>query len=206
MTGLAPRLKIEKVPWLYFAMGLLLATSLVFMAYQNTSHAVGGHISLAKALWLDWTVTMFYLVPFFLWKNRAVGGPLRSLFGWLLLSFVLRGVAELVVIYATHDWRCLYGITHNAFTLGLAALLFIRIPIPDRRFAGFLLIYVATLFCESINAWQFSLLANPAAGIYFAADTPHFAFVNRLTWTELALLWPTFGWLLWTSRTGFSRT
>jgi hypothetical protein len=197
------------VPARYLAIGFLLATSLVFMAVQNSTAAVGGHISLPKALWLDWTLTTFYIISFFLWRNPALTGQIRALFGWLLLSFVLRGVAELVVIYATHAWRCVDGISHNGLTLALATFLFLRLshglPPRDRRALGFLLIYVATLVFESINAWQFSLLADPGKGIYFAANTPHFAFVNDLTWTELACLWPWFGWLLWKTRNDFAR-
>lgn len=198
---------IEGMSSLYWSIGILLVTSLIFLLLQNSTHAVGGHISLPKALWLDWTLTTFYVVPFFFWKNPSLSPATRSLFGWLLLSFLLRGVAELVVIYATHDWRCLYGISHNALTLVLAAFLFFQVPrqllTADRRAFGFLLIYVTTLIFESINAWQFSLLANPANGVYFAADTPHFAFVNRLTWVELACLWPPFCWFLWVTRTDF---
>jgi len=193
---------------LYLVIGILLAMSLAFMLMQNSTRVVGGHISLPKALWLDWTLTTFYVLPFFLWRNRALAAAIRSLFGWLLLSFVLRGIAELVVIYATHDWRCLYGIGHNALTLALAAFLFFQLPrhllTADRRTMVFLLIYVTTLVFESVNAWQFSLLANPANGVYFAADTPHFAFVNRLTWMELTCLWPLFCWFLWKTRADFS--
>ncbi len=208
-----PSAKIKRttlVSPLYLTIGILLATSLAFMARQNATHALGGHISLPKALWLDWTLTAFYVLPFFLWRTEALSLATKSLFGWLLLSFFLRGIGELIVIYATHDWRCIYGISHNALTLALAAFLFFRLPpnLPavDRRSLGFLLIYIATLVFETINAWQFSLLANPANGVYFAADTPHFAFVNRLTWVELACLWPWLCWLLWTTRANLSRT
>jgi hypothetical protein len=193
----------------YLAIVILLMTSLAFMLVQNSSHAVGGHISLPKALWLDWTLTTFYILPFFLWRNGALGAPVRVLFGWLLISFLLRGVAELIVIYTTHAWRCLDGIAHNGLTLALAAFLFLRVPqklsAADRRALGFLLIYIATLAFESVNAWQFSLLADPGKGIYFAANTPHFAFVNQLTWMELALLWPWFIWLLWKTHNDFPR-
>jgi hypothetical protein len=212
-TATIPAAKIRwttHVSPLYLTIGILLATSLAFMAIQNTTHTVGGHISLPKALWLDWTLTTFYVVPFFLWRNSALSPAIRSLFGWLLLSFFLRGIAELIVIYATHDWRCVYGISHNALTLALAAFLYFRLPsdlsATGRTSSGFLLIYVATLVFETVNAWQFSLLADPASGVYFAADTPHFAFVNRLTWVELACLWPWFCWLLWKTRTDLSCT
>jgi hypothetical protein len=202
-------MKLNKsIPARYLAIGILLTMSMVFMAVQNSTAAVGGHISLPKALWLDWTLTMFYVIPFFLWRNSELTRSVRSLFGWLLVSFILRGIAELVVIYATHAWRCVGGIGHNGLTLMLATFLFLRLSrdlsSKDRRALGFLLIYVATLIFESINAWQFSLLADPGKGIYFAANTPHFAFVNGLTWVELACLWPWFGWLLWITRNDFS--
>jgi hypothetical protein len=202
--------RTDSISALFLVIGILFGTSLAFMLVQNSTHAVGGHISLPKALWLDWTLTIFYVVPFFLWRNEVLASAVRSLFGWLLLSFTLRGVAELVVIYATHAWRCIDGISHNALTLALAMGLVFLLPRnlapADSRAVSFLPVYVVTLLFESLNAWQFSLLANPAKGVYFAADTPHFAFVNNLTWVELACVWPWFCWFLWRTRADFSQS
>jgi len=39
-------------------------------------------------------------------------------------------------------------------------------------------------------AWEFSKLASPAEGIYFAADTPHFRFVNLASWLAVAIGYP----------------
>jgi len=123
---------------------------------------------------------------------------------------VLRGVVEIVIIYATHAWKCWFGISHNVLTILLSALLLSRLTCQltpqDRRALAFLTLYVTTLFLESLNAWLFSHLADPGKGIYFAANTPHFAFVNHLTWVELAVLWPWFFVLLWKSRSDFFRS
>jgi hypothetical protein len=183
LSNIPERPKLSSFPRLYLAIVLLMGASVVFMAIQNTTNAVGGHISLPKTLWLDWNLTTFYVMPFFLWKNLSLSPAPKSLFGWLLFSFFVRGIAELIVIYLQLP-RALQR--------------------EDRLALHFLPIYVATLIFESINAWEFSQLADPAKGVYFAAATPHFAFVNELTWFELACLWPWFCWLLWKCRTQFS--
>jgi len=53
-----------------------------------------------------------------------------------------------------------------------------------------------TLFVEMFMAWEFSKLASPAEGIYFAADTPHFRFVNLASWIAVAIGYPVLLYLL----------
>jgi hypothetical protein len=53
-----------------------------------------------------------------------------------------------------------------------------------------------TLFVEMFMAWEFSKLASPAEGIYFAADTPHFRFVNVASWIAVAIGYPALLYLL----------
>ena len=200
-----PRRLFPRAPAI--AVTVLLACCVGFRELQNTVGWIGGSISLAKTLWLGLTLTSFYILPWFLWRNRLLSSAVRNLFGVLLLGFVLRAGTELVVIYATHGWRCIYGISHDFASL---AFIFVwlrlqkDIPSPvDRRARRFLFPFIVTLLCEMTNAWLFSRIANPGTGTYFAADTPHFHFVNALTWGELALLWPSFGWFLWSVRDDF---
>jgi len=65
------------------------------------------------------------------------------------------------------------------------------------RVANFLQI---TLFVEMFMAWEFSKLASPAEGIYFAADTPHFRIVNVASWIAVAIGYPALLYLLSRSR------
>ena len=53
-----------------------------------------------------------------------------------------------------------------------------------------------TLCVEIFMAWEFSKLASPAQGIYFASDTPHFRLVNVASWFAVALGYPALLYLL----------
>ena len=102
----------------------------------------------------------------------------------MFLSFAARGVVELVVLYLTRDWRCIYGISHDAFTalLALALAACARPATPlDRRALRFVPILLTMLAVEAYFAWRFSLIASPAQGIYFAANAPEFQSLNDLT-------------------------
>jgi hypothetical protein len=185
---------------LVFSIAVLSAASAVFAWRQNHLAVVGGPISMAKTLWLNYMLVAMYVVPFFLWRDKTLAPETRSLFGWLFASFALRAPIELWIIFFTRGWRCGYGITHDLFTIGL--LIFLRWrtgPEPTRR--EYVALRVATLlqitlFVEMFMAWEFSKLASPAEGIYFAADTPHFRLVNAASWIAVAIGYPALLYLL----------
>ncbi|TBR21293.1 hypothetical protein EPO15_10685 [bacterium] len=161
------------------------ATTALFGWRQNRGGVVGGPISLPKVLWLNLTLTVFFGLPAVLWRDGALSPGMRALWGWLLLSFVLRAVIELYLIYVTITWKCVYGISHDFFTLALAGLLRAAMPAPapgDARAAAFLWLYTAVLVVEAGMAKAFSLLADPKTGIYFASDDERFKRVNRASW------------------------
>ena len=189
---------------LVFSIAVLSAASAVFAWRQNHLAAVGGPISVAKTLWLNYMLIAMYVVPFFLWREKTLAPATRSLFGWLFASFALRAPIELWVIFFTRGWRCGYGITHDLLTIGLMAFLRWRMsPDPGRRdFAALRVVTLLqiTLFVEMFMAWEFSRLASPAEGIYFAADTPHFRFVNVASWIAVAIGYPALLYLLSRSR------
>jgi hypothetical protein len=69
---------------------------------------------------------------------------------------------------------------------------------PDRCADAFIPLLLIALAWETGNAWAFSQLADPGAGVYFADDTSRFTAVNRATWVEVILLG---GWIaLWQAR------
>jgi hypothetical protein len=185
---------------LVFSIALLSAASAVFAWRQNHLAAVGGPISVAKTLWLNYMLIAMYIVPFFLWREKTLAPATRSVFGWLFASFALRAPIELWIIFFTRGWRCAYGISHDLLTLGL--LVFLRWKMsPElarRDFAALrvLTLLQITLFVEMFMAWEFSKLASPAEGIYFAADTPHFRFVNLASWIAVAIGYPALLYLL----------
>jgi hypothetical protein len=182
------------------ALGFFLS-GLMFYFIQNHLNLVGGSISLPKALWLQWALFIFFAVPFFMWHDPKISLPWRKAWCLLSLNFVIRGAAELFLIYGARGWDCFYGIGHDLFSLFLAFILILRMHKPkdsrDRLNHPFIWIYGVTLIMEAWNAWQFSLLANPTDGIYFAAGTESFRFVNLTTIAFLVLSYGMFFvWLM----------
>ena len=179
---------------LVFSIAVLSAASAVFAWRQNHLAVVGGPISIAKTLWLNYMLIAMYVVPFFLWRSETLAPETRRLFGWLFLSFVLRAPIELWIIFFTRGWRCGYGITHDLLTAGLLIFLRWRMS-PELARREYVALRVATLlqitlFVEIFMAWEFSKLASPAEGIYFAADTAHFRLVNVASWIAVAAGYP----------------
>ena len=192
-----------------WTLAALAVACLLFGRRQKRPGAVGGPISLPKTLWLNHTLGVFFVVPCFLWRNRALPPASRRRFGLLLASFTLRGAVEMVLIYGTRRWRCIHGIAHNFFTLGLTLGMFDRTRQPSdpagRRLQEFLPLYGATLVTESYMAWRFWRVAEPRDGVYFAAPgEARFRRINRLTWRALGLLVPWLGGYLHHTRRDFS--
>lgn len=176
----------------------------MFAWRQNHLAVVGGPISMAKTLWLNYMLIAMYVVPFFLWRESTLAPETRSLFGWLFASFALRAPIEFWIIFFTRGWRCGYGITHDLLTVGLLAFLRWRMSRDVARHDSAALrvatLLQITLFVEMFMAWEFSKLASPGAGIYFAADTPHFRIVNLASWVAVAIGYPALLYLLFRGR------
>ena len=174
---------------------------------QNRGALVGGPISLPKMLWLTYTLLTFVVVPACLWRNEALSREIRILFGAAFISFLVRGVVELYILYWTRNWQCIYGIVHDLLTFALVVALGLRSRLErtekDRRALWFVWILLPGLLVECFMAWQFSKLASPGAGTYFASDDPHFHFVNNASWVAVAIGLPALGWYLWRTRHDF---
>src|SRR5580704_15761817 len=149
--------------WLLVSsIGVLSVASAVFAWRQNHLAVVGGPISIAKTLWLNYMLIAMYVVPFFLWRDKTLAPEMRRVFGWLFASFALRAPIELWIIFFTRGWRCGYGITHDVLTIGLLIFLRWRMgPVLARR--EYVALRVATLLqitlcVEMFMAWEFSKL------------------------------------------------
>jgi hypothetical protein len=203
-AGALPHIAVNRQWLLVCSIAALSAASALFAWKQNHLGGIGGPISLAKTLWLNYMLIAMYIVPFFLWRKSTLAPATRRLFGAIFLSFAVRAPIELWIIYYTRAWRCGYGIAHDVFTILL--IIFLRREIsPDVVERDSATMRVATLLqimlaVEIFMAWEFSLLASPAQGIYFAADTPHFRFVNIASWIAVSFGYPALLYLLWRSR------
>jgi hypothetical protein len=167
---------------------------LVFGWWQNQEVRLGGAISTAKSLWLATALGCFFVIPWTWWRDPALGASFRRLAGVFLAGFLGRALIEAPVLVFSNAWRCWHGMAHDAIMLGWIAVAGWRLPPPAdgiesaaRR--GLPLVGVAIVF-EMLNAWLFQGVARPQEGVYFASHDARFALINRLTWMELALLWP----------------
>jgi hypothetical protein len=187
---------------------VLAVLSLLFYARQNFSGQLGGRMSLAKLLWLDYALAAWFVLPFTLWRSPRVAPALRRVYGAHLFSFAARGAAELWMLYVTISWLPPYGIAHDLFTIGLITLL-LRLARgqltglnnrANRSARGFLTSIRLGLGCEILFAWMFYRATGGQIGIYFASDDPVFAVINRLTWAVVLVAYADLLRVLWTGR------
>jgi hypothetical protein len=157
---------------------------------QNVAGRPGGAISVPKAIWLAYALATFYLLPAFFWRDRRVAPTLRAIFFWFLLSWSVRGAAELYLMFGVHRWIPPYGVVHGLFNLGLLAWLTHRArpelaalaSAADRNAVACLGVIRITQIAEI----AFALLFYWAVGfdtrtMWFASHERRFLFINLLT-------------------------
>jgi hypothetical protein len=195
-----------------FALLLAIATlgliSLLFYYRQNFAGQIGGKMSVAKLLWLDYAISAWFLLPFFLWRSPLIAPTLRWIYGAHLATFAIRGAVELWMLYITVSWIPPYGITHDLIVIALiTSLLWCGRneinqlnDVANRTAKWFLSSIRVGLVCEIIFAWLFYRTTEGRIGIYFASPEPVFATINDLTWMAVLLLYPDLVRTLWLGR------
>lgn len=177
-----------RIIFLYFLISSLLGIGLFFR--QNRGKRLGGTISGAKALWLYWTVSVwFFLLPLLLYFWHWPWGIKFPLL-FLTCSMWIRGVVEIYMLFISKNWIPPYGIGHNLFTLMGMMLLFGLHFGPLRAASVISIIFVLTmmisLLVETFYAKSFyDLVKNKTKGeegVWYApANDPLFKRIVRLT-------------------------
>lgn len=179
------------VPRLTVPLVALAAVSALFYYRQNWTGQIGGPISPAKILWLDYALVAWLLVPFALWRAPGVHPGLRRIYGAHLAGFAARGAIEIWLLYGRHAWIPPYGIAHDLLTIALITVLLRRAEpslreTPDRvnrEALRFLTSIRLGLCCEALFAWLFFRAVSGRTGVtWFASSDPRFAAINALTW------------------------
>ncbi|HXG52531.1 MAG TPA: hypothetical protein VNN77_14130 [candidate division Zixibacteria bacterium] len=176
----------------------LLAGSLLFYYRQNYAGQIGGKMSVAKLLWLDYAVLAWFVLPLLLVLSPRVSPALRRVYGVHLASFAARGLAELWMLYVVVSWIPPYGIAHDLAHVVLVTLLARRTRNDPASLRGavdaaafrFLTSLRVGLFCEMLFAWLFYRATGGKIGIYFASTDPVFSTINALTWAAVTFLVP----------------
>ena len=193
-------------------MALLLAVFGVRFKGQQKPGAIGGPISAAKAFWLPFALYFWFIVCAVLAIDPALPSSLRTVYAVMAVSMWLRGIAELVMLYVTHNWRPPMGVGHDAFTIVLVVVVAVFcIGATDTqqwsslaRGAGALLwVVLASLVLEIVHAWSFFVVVGRRTlgteGIWFADDEdPRFAAINlRTKIGNVVLAVPVFAYCVW---------
>lgn len=194
------------------AIGLfMLAFARRFYVVQNVQRAIGGPITVQKALWLGYAVGSWFLVPIALLLAPGLDRALVTILICHLASWWLRGPIELVMIYKTLNWSPVYGISHDLahlallVSLGAATTGDVAWNQPINAIVG---LYLAVTVCALVVEVAFAALFRRARGtapgadlIYFASDDPAYRFINRLTLVTVIVVYGHFafqlGWLYW---------
>ncbi len=173
---------------------VLLAGGGVLLKRRQSRGGIGGAISAPKAFWLSFTVFFWFFLCPVLALDGALSRPIRLAFGAFAISMWARGVAELVMLYGTKNWRPPYGIAHDIFCIVLVAAVLLHDPAriaaltrPLDLFAlGLLVVVAASLLVEIQHAHSFhAVVGEDTKGdraIWFADDADRrFARINRRT-------------------------
>ena len=166
----------------------------LFRLVQNRLKPPGGAISLIKAFWLVYAITLWMIVPGFvfvrLFMSAFFDWPPAVFTGLLVLSMSLRGILEMYLCYVSRTWKVRYGITHDFFQLALVLIFFVYLIFARVEiffFYGLAVLTILSLLTESLFVkWFYAATGGPEKGVYFVSDAPEFDRINsRTAWIFL---------------------
>jgi hypothetical protein len=102
---------------------LVLLTGFAFRLKQSRG-SLGGTIAVSKTFWLSYTIISWFILPLILiYKPYSI--EFKIVLASLSLSMWVRGLIELIMLYKYKNWKPIYGLVHNVFTLLIMLLTFI---------------------------------------------------------------------------------
>jgi hypothetical protein len=164
-------------------LGSLLVAAAVFYWLQNNDYLPGGHISLVKLAWLGYAILFWYLLPGLLLMDARMPAGARRVCIALLAGMLLRGVVELVMMYASGNWHPWMGISHNLLMLMLlSATLVPLVNHAERLYSIYFLVAMLMFIPESGFAWyMLNYASEPGATVYFVPGDPQHRGVMTIT-------------------------
>ena len=183
------------------SLAVLVVATVAFYWAQNRFRPVGGEISVPKLLWLSYAIALWVAVPALLAADARISVRLRQAFAALVILVLVRGVAELWMLYISLDWSPWYGIAHDLTCVTLLVALALRAGWPgspiDRLASVHLAVTAAAFVPEMYFAWymQAHFTTSGEHAIYFVPDDPRYSEVLRATTVvvvSLSLYFPSF--------------
>jgi hypothetical protein len=186
--------------------GVALVVFAVAFRRRQRPGAIGGAISVPKAIWLPLAIFEWFVFCMAVGFDPALPAALRCPFAAVGVSMWVRGVVEMVMLYGTKSWRPPMGIAHDAITLVLLGVIVVfnhdaivagaagaDATVLSAMAVWMLPIVAASLVIEMVHAWTFFQVIGKGTtgddGIWFADDDdPRFVAINRRTWLGNALV------------------
>ncbi|PTL83359.1 hypothetical protein [Vitiosangium sp. GDMCC 1.1324] len=175
-------------------LGLSALLGFLFWHKQNVRRSRGGRISPPKLAWLFYAIFLWFLLCPLVALDSAVSPHLRVVLGGFGACMWMRGVAELYMLYVSHNWRPPYGIGHDVLcillVLGGLSWFQLHRDGPLSRMDAWALSLVAlvlvSLFVEVLYATLFFQAVEGHTtgeeGIWFAdEEQARFRRINRIT-------------------------
>lgn len=191
---MSPTLSLFTRAALLLAALVVVALGLAFLHRQNRRGGLGGRISRPKILWLLYAVYFWFVVCPVLALDPAVPPPMRLILGAFAAGMWLRGVAEMVMLYVTKNWRPPYGVAHDVFSMVVVVIGLLHYRDQWGKLQGTLplwtftliLVLLASLAIETYYAAAFFRAVEGRTtgedGIWFAdEDDARFRRINRIT-------------------------
>ena len=168
--------------------------SISFARRQNRAGKLGGAISRPKQLWLAYAIFVWFFLSPILALEPNLMRSTRIILGSFSALMWIRGVAELVMMYGTKNWRPPYGITHDLLCIAVLVVLSALHRDLDPWSASFVGALIVSLCFETYYAFAFFRAVEGRTtgeeGVWFASeDDPRFRRINRVTTAGNALLY-----------------
>ncbi|QRN98175.1 hypothetical protein JRI60_03625 [Archangium violaceum] len=175
-------------------LGLSALLGFLFWRRQNVRRSLGGRISPPKLAWLLYAVFLWFLLCPLVALDSAVHPELRRVLGGFGACMWVRGIAELYMLYVSHNWKPPYGIGHDVLCilLLLAGLSWFHVhhtgPLShlDLWALSLVALVLVSLFIEVLYATLFFQAVRGHTtgedGIWFAdEEQARFRRINRIT-------------------------
>lgn len=166
----------------------------LFWRKQNVQRSRGGRISPPKLAWLFYAIFLWFLLCPLVALDAAVEPHLRGVLGGFGAFMWARGLAELYMLYVSHNWKPPYGIGHDvlciAFLLGGLSWYQLHREGPLSRLDMWALSLLALVLVSLIVEVLYATLFFQAVeghttgedGIWFAdEEQARFRRINRIT-------------------------
>ena len=190
-------------------LGLSVLLGFLFWHRQNVQKARGGRISPPKVAWLFYAVFLWFLLCPLVAVDSALHPGLRLVLGSFGACMWVRGLAELYMLYVSHNWKPPYGIGHDVLCIflilgGLSAhpeLFTGSLSRLDLWGLSLVALVLVSLFVEVVYATLFFQAVEGHTigedGIWFAdEEQARFQRINRITFACNVPLYATLGGLL----------